>query len=523
MEVLLAIVAVIGAVVLFNWLTSSDSEPEGKGEEERRRECEEMLKAIADQFGYIARHLVSADELRGLVDEGYDGMQLLVHVAEKIEQTPGLTIGLHRYGEREEPLPRVEVKLLPEWRARHLYAIGKTGTGKSTFLFNLIRQDLRDGRGLALLCPEPELVDRVLRYTPRERWDDVVYVDPTDKEQPVSFNPLQLAPGEEIDRRVADLVGVFRDAFDATGARMLPLLRNSLYALVERDEATLLDLYRLLSPSDASLRQEVISETSNPAVSRFFAEDFPEFPSSARLPLTNRLDGLVSPAGLRGVLCQEEGSFSFREVLQEDKILLFNLSEGELGAENAELLGQLAVARLQQATLSRRGGDPFSVYIDEFQRFTGVASGSYEQMLSRARKYRVEMYLAHQQTRQLPGSLLDEVLGNVGTIVAFQTGAQDARRLTDEFVGENFYGEIETLEPEQILTQGVGEAWTRLPGQILPMYTLPPPEEASIGIGTVKWGEKTKSLSREQYGSSPPEFSPYGRPEASQGPTSFRE
>src|SRR5918997_517016 len=224
-----------------------------------------------------------------------------------------------------------------------------------------------------------------------------------------------------------------------TGPRMDEILRQTFYALLERPGATLLDIERLLTRGDASFRQEIINSTSDEQTAYFFEKTYPSYPKDAHLPITTRIGRLVRPRLVRTLLCQPGVSFNFREAMDEGKILLFNLSDGALGEQTSQLLGQLIVSKIQMAGMSR--GDtpaaarrPFYLYLDEFQTFTGVAETSYEKILSRARKYLLGLPLAHQQTGQISNSLMQEILGNVSTIIAFSVSSADSTKLCKEFV-----------------------------------------------------------------------------------------
>jgi hypothetical protein len=293
--------------------------------------------------------------------------------------------------------------------------------------------------------------------------DDVVYINPADTEYPIPFNPLQLDEGEDIDLRVDDNVTIFKRLMGDTGARMDEILRQTFYALLEHPGSTLLDIERLLVRSDASLRQEIIQTTSDPQTAYFFEKTYPSYPKDAHLPITTRIGRLVRPRLVRTLLCQPGKSFNFREAMDEGKILLFNLSDGILGEQTSQLLGQLIVSKIQMAVMSRvdtpaAARRPFYLYLDEFQTFTGVAETSYEKILSRARKYSLGLCLAHQQTGQISNSLMQEILGNVSTIIAFNVSSADATKLCKEFIMDMGV-EAEHIPSDFLLRLKVGEAW----------------------------------------------------------------
>ena len=472
-----------------------------KLEGERKRDCEEVLKWAAENLGYLARQICSREELSSLVAGGISAPDLFQHIKERIKTAPGVVLGYHLFG---EGWPRIPVKVLARFRDRHIYAVGRTGSGKTNLIRNLVLQDLVAGNGFTVLAPELELIEEeILPYIPEERVEDVIYVDPGDTEKPVSFNPLQLEAGEDIDRTVDDLLVIFERAVGLPGARMRPILRNALYALVERGGTTLLDLYTLLSRDNSSWRDEVIRTTKNTMMARFFYEDYPTLPRTAHLPITNRLDSFVSARGLRGILCSPQSSFSFRKAMDEGKIVLFNLSDAVLGQGNAELLGQLVVSRFQQAMLSRAKQSksarrPFYLYIDEFQSFVSTAQEGYEKILSRARKYNVGMILSHQQTKQVPAELLAEILGNVHTIVCFNVSQSDAKKLAKEFVDKDVYDQVAILNPENLGTLSIGEAFCKIGVNWVKMKTYLADQNPDLN-----WANYVKQASRDRYGITP--------------------
>jgi hypothetical protein len=315
-----------------------------------------------------------------------------------------------------------------------------------------------------VLAPEQEfLTEEILPYIPVERINDVVYVNPADTEYPIAFNPLHLDAGEDIDFRVDDNLTIFKRLMGETHARMDEILRQSLYALLERPGSTLLDIERLLNRDDPALRNQIIRNTKDEQTRYFFAETYPNYSKDAHLPITTRIGKLVRPRIIRSLLCQPGRSFNFRNAMDEGKILLFNLSDGLLGEQTAQLLGQLIVSKLQMAVMSRADTHaaarrPFYLYLDEFQAFTGVNQSSYEKLLSRARKYKLGLILAHQQTGQFSNDLLREILGNVSTILTFNVSHADATKLCKEYILE----ETEYLPPEALLRLKVGEAWGKI-------------------------------------------------------------
>lgn len=457
-----------------------------RAEAERIEGCSEVVRFFANHLGDIAREAVSREELRAWIDAGLSPEELVAEIWERCEAADGLTLGTHQAA----GIP-ITVKLPPKYRSRHVYVVGKSGSGKTTLLRNLILQDLHAGHGLAVLAPEQELLtEELLPFIPEERWDDVIYVNPADTAYPVPLNPLHLDSGEDLDLKVDEVLTVFRRIFDEEGGgaapRMETILRQALYTLMQVPGATLLDLEKLLERDDAAFRTRLLAQVRDPEARRFWTQTYPAYPKDAHLPLVNRLGRFLRPRVVRSILSSPGRSLNVRAAMDEGKVLLFNLSDGVLGEANAALLGQLIVAKLQMAAMSRADSPkahrrPFTLYLDEFQTFCGVAATSYERILSRARKYGLGLVLAHQQTGQIPEPLMREILGNVSTVIAFQVGATDARRLGRELVGE-VDGEPVPLEPRELLSLRVGEAWCKVGRSVFFLSTEPAPEGGSAAV-----------------------------------------
>jgi hypothetical protein len=280
--------------------------------------------------------------------------------------------------------------------------------------------------------------------------------------------------------------------------RMDTILRRALAVLVQVG-GTLLDFDRLLDPKDDSYRQWAIQHLPDERLRRFWTTTYGQYPRDAHLPLTNRLERFLAAAAVRNMLCQPGKSLNVRKAMDQGKVLLFNLSDGLLGEANAQILGSLVVAKLQTAAMSRadiapHARRPFHVYIDEFQAFVDSSAASYERLLSRARKYRLSLCLAHQQLGQIPEEILRQIFGNVSTLISFRVSATDARRLSREFVGE-IDGEPASLDPKELLSLQVGEAWARVDRSVLFLKTLPP-----FSKGSDRTRENVIRCSRNRYG-----------------------
>lgn len=323
----------------------------------------------------------------------------------------------------------------------HTYVIGKTGTGKSTLLETLIRSDIMAGRGLALLDPHGDLVQRVLEQIPEDRKDDLIYFDVPDSMQPLGFNPLEPVSQAKRSLAAAGLLEVFKKMWaDSWGPRLEHILRNALLALFEQPQATLADVLRMLS--DERFRKAVASNLENAQVREFWLQEYQNYPSrfqtEAIAPIQNKVGAFLSDPVLNRILTQDRSAFKLRQVMDEGKILLVNLSKGQLGEDTSGLLGSLLVSRIGLAALSRSDVPEaerrdFFLYLDEFHSFTTLSMTT---MLSELRKYRVGLSLANQYLSQLDEKIQDAILGNAGTIISFRLGLNDAEILAKEFYPE---------------------------------------------------------------------------------------
>jgi energy-coupling factor transporter ATP-binding protein EcfA2 len=322
-------------------------------------------------------------------------------------------------------------------RRSHMYIIGKTGTGKSTLLETMIRQDISSGQGAALLDPHGDLVERLLAWIPEERRKDLVYLDPS-AARPLGFNPLERVPPAQRALAASGMLDVFKKIWaDSWGPRLEHILRNSLLALLDQPEATLADIPRLLS--DKSYRKNTAGRVANPQVRQYWLREYEDYPSGFRAeaiaPVQNKVGAFLANPVLRNILTQPKSSFDLRQVMDHGQVLLVNLAKGKIGEDTAGLLGALLVSKIGLTALSRADlpeekRRDFFLYLDEFQNFTTLSLAN---MLSELRKYRVSMVLAHQYLAQLELPLRDAILGNAGTMISFRLGAADADILEKEF------------------------------------------------------------------------------------------
>jgi hypothetical protein len=358
----------------------------------------------------------------------------------------------------------------PEERRKHLCILGKTGSGKSTFLEHLIVEDLEAGRGVGVIGPEGELFQRLLALVPRTRTADVVYFAPGHPECPLTFNPLALEEGDDAARAAEDLFTIFRRALgdDELGPRMTPILQNGLAALVGRPGTTLFDLKRLLE--DGAFRYQIASTTPDPYVREFWLETYPRYPKGADLPIVNRLDQFLRPAAVRRALCNSESSFSVRESLAEGRILFLDLFG--LPEEPRLLMGQLLLAKFQlelmRREIARITPAPYHLYCDELSAVAGQTEGTWRELLSRGRKYGVSVTVATQHPGQLPTGLQAEIFGNVNSLVSFALGAKDAQALRKEFTiasfDKNNQVRWDPLDATELSDLETGVAWAKLGG-----------------------------------------------------------
>lgn len=364
----------------------------------------------------------------------------------------GLLLGTNVHAGRA-----VEVRLTPEQRVRHMHVIGASGTGKSTLLFNLIRQDIENGQGVAVLDPHGDLVDRVLGIIPPERIADVVLIDPSDEEHSVGFNILAANSDFEKNLLASDLVSVFQRLSTSWGDQMNSVLRNAILAFLESSEGgTLADLRRFLL--DAAFRNRFLATVTDPEIVYYWRTAFPQLTGNKSIgPVVTRLDEFLSRKPIRYMVSQKENRVNFAEVIDGGRILLAKLPQGLIGRENSHLLGSLLLSKLQQMAMSRQRmreseRRDFWCYVDEFHCFI---TPSMAEILTGARKYRVGLTLAHQELRQLNASdeVAGAVLANAFTRVAFRVGDADARSL------ENGFAHFEARDLQNL---EIGEAICRI-------------------------------------------------------------
>ena len=340
-------------------------------------------------------------------------------------------------------------------RLLHIYVIGKTGTGKSTLLQTLIRQDIEAGRGCALIDPHGDLVEAIAATIPEHRRADTVYFNVPDPALPYGYNPLiRVSPG--LRPLVASgTIDIFKKLWaDSWGVRMEHILRNAILALLEQPSATMPDILSMLTSKE--FRWRVLVNVRNEQVKQFWQLEFPQYSSryaaDGIAPIQNKVGAFLSDPKLKRILTRTDGNLRLRTVMDEGQVLLVNLSQGKIGTDSAALLGGLLVTSLGSAAFSRAFTEsaqrrPFHIYVDEFQNFTTLALAN---MLSELRKFGVGMVLAHQYLEQLDPAIRAAVLGNAGTLIAFRLGADDARHIAPELAPQFSAPDLVTLPNHDI-------------------------------------------------------------------------
>ncbi len=352
----------------------------------------------------------------------------------------GILLGKNVYRNIETP-----IYMTPEDRLRHFYVIGQTGTGKSTMLKTMVRQDILNGEGVCMIDPHGSDIQEILSYVPPERYEDVIYFDPSYTERPMGLNML------EYDRRfpeqktfvVNEMLSIFNKLFDmktAGGPMFEQYFRNAVMLVIEDPEtgSTLLDVSRVLS--DKTYRELKLSKCKNPIVIQFWREIAGKAGGEASLAnivpyITSKFDVFLSNEIMRPIVSQEKSAFDFRDIMDNKKILLVNLAKGRLGDINSNLIGLIVVGKILMAALSRVdsfGADlsPFYLYIDEFQN---VTTDSISTILSEARKYKLSLTVAHQFIAQLDEKIKNSVFGNVGSMAVFRVSSEDSEYLVKQF------------------------------------------------------------------------------------------
>lgn len=385
------------------------------------------------------------------------------------------------------------IYLADEDRRRHLYTIGQTGTGKSTFLGNMVIEDIRAGKGVAIIDPHGDLVENALGFVPKERLDDVIYFDPGDLAHPLGLNMLDynFSRPEEKTFIVNEMQSIFNKLFsqETMGPMFEQYMRNALLLLMEdmpSEPATLIEVPRVFT--DTAYRLRKLERIQNPVVIDFWQKEAVKAGGEASLAnmtpyITSKFNNFISNDYMRPIIGQAKSAFNFRDVMDNGKILLINLSKGKIGDINAGLLGMVFTGKILMAALSRidiaegAARRDFNLYIDEFQNFT---TDSIATILSEARKYRLNLTMAHQFIAQLTDKIKDAVFGNVGSMLVFRVGVQDAEFLVKQF--EPVFNQNDLLNIDNL------NAYAKL---LINGQTSRP---FNMKIATTSWGGGNKEL-----------------------------
>jgi hypothetical protein len=361
-------------------------------------------------------------------------------------------------------------------RRAHMYVVGKTGTGKSTLIETLIAHDLEAGEGLAVFDPHSDLLRRVLSRVPEHRFDDLIYFNATEPGQQLGFNPLERVPVAKRPLAASALLDAFRTLWaDSWGPRLEHILRNSLLGLLDQPSATLADVLPLLV--DRAFRRVAITHMMNPQVRTFWSQEYegypPRFRAEAIAPIQNKVGAFLSNPLLYKILAGAETTLNLRKIMDERKILLIDLAKGKMGGDASALLGALLVASVGWSAFGRaevpeEDRPDFFVYLDEFHTFTTLSLAG---MLSELRKYRVGLILAHQYAAQLDPPVRDAIFGNVGTVISFRVGLDDAEVLAKEFYPVFTEADLISLPDHQIYLKLMIDG---VPSKPFSAETLPP-------------------------------------------------
>lgn len=385
-------------------------------------------------------------------------------------------------------------------RLRHIWTVGKTGTGKSTMIANMAIDDLKKGRGVAIIDPHGDLVEDALNYIPSHRINDTIYFNPADRDFPITLNPLEVTNREEAELVASGLMSIFTKVWaNVWSARMEYILRNSFMTLAAVPNTTLEDVLKILS--NTSYRNKILDQVDDPALNNFWKDEFekmpPQLQKEAIAPIQNKVGQFVTSPLIRRIIGKPKSTINIDEVMDQGKIILANLSQGRLGEDNSALLGAMLITKFELSAMRRVDREknerrPFYLYVDEFQNF---ATDSFIKILSEARKYGLALTLANQYMAQIPEHVRKAILGNAGTLISFAVGAEDASFLNKEF-GEVFSQiDLINLENYQIAVKLMIDGYTSRP---FLARTLPLPisknqnRDKVIKVSQERWGKKIK-------------------------------
>jgi len=391
-------------------------------------------------------------------------------------------------------------------RRRHVYILGKSGTGKSTLITNMCINDIVHGEGIALVDPHGDTAEHLLDYIPDDRIKDVAYLDPSVVGKSFHLNPLYVKNPAYGEMVASGIVSIFSKLYgNSWGPRLEYILRNCLLTLVNRQGTTLLDVPRLLT--NKPFREEYLLSVKDPVLINFWHDEYDKysekFQSEAISPILNKVGQFITSPTIRDIISHPESTVDFEEMMNNGKIIILNLPQGKIGEDNAALLGAMFISQIQIAAMNRANipeeqRKDFFLYVDEFQNF---ATTSFIKILSEARKYRLNLILANQYTAQLPVEIQDAIFGNAGTLISFVVGAADANRLMNELGNLYTQDDLVSLPRYQVLTKMSVNQTISMP---FPAYTLPVPKPTSNNRARVlehtieKFYRETKPMDMSQ-------------------------
>ncbi|MFA5009812.1 MAG: type IV secretory system conjugative DNA transfer family protein [Patescibacteria group bacterium] len=397
-----------------------------------------------------------------------------------------------------------QVRISRDDRRRHIYVIGKTGTGKSTWMQNLALQDINNGEGVCVIDPHGDMIEWLLQRIPKLRVDDVIHFYPPDIDRPLGLNLLEAKTPAEKDMVVSEMISIFYKLFDPNSSGIVgPIfehyMRNAMLLLLadERGGATLIDIPRVFT--DKAFREAKLTSVTDPTVQRFWKEEFVQAEKSNQVGelfsyIISKIGRFISNEMMRNIVGQAKSSFDIRDVMDNKKILLVNLAKGLTGDINSNLLGFILVSKMQMAALSRAdmpesARQDFYLYIDEFQN---VTTDSIATILSEARKYKLNLTIAHQFVAQLEEKIRDAVFGNVGSLVAFTIGAPDAEAIGKQFEPDVSQNDLINIENRNAYVKLMIDGMLSRP---FTLQALPP-----MGEGNPKIAEAIRQLARLKFG-----------------------
>lgn len=389
-------------------------------------------------------------------------------------------------------------------RRRHMYVIGKTGMGKSNLLENMAIQDIQNGEGVCVVDPHGEFAEKMLRAIPSDRINDVIYFNPADSEFPIAFNILEAVDEDKKNLVASGMMGVFKKIWpDVWSPRMEYILNNTILALLDYPGSTMLGVNRMMFDKD--YRKRVYPKIKDPVVKSFWINEFDKwedkFRKEAVAAIQNKVGQFLSSTVIRHIVGQPKSTIDMRDIMDNQKILIVNLSKGRIGEDAMRLLGGMIVTKIQLAAMGRvdmpeEERKDFYLYVDEFQNF---ATESFANILSEARKYKLCLILAHQYIKQLVfdsnTTVRDAIFGNVGTLVSFRVGAEDAEFLEKEFEPVFMMNDLVNLSKYNIYLKLMIDGVT---GDAFSAASLSPADLSD----TASSEEKVTRVSRERYGRS---------------------